>query len=57
MVAVYVLDELEKAGILPDIVITAPDKPKGRKMLVTPPPAKVWAEKRGIPVEQRLQRS
>ncbi len=52
MVAVYVLDELEKAGILPSVVITAPDKPKGRKMIVTPPPAKVWAEKRGIPIEQ-----
>jgi len=51
-VAVYVLDELEKAGILPDIVITAPDKPKGRKLVLTPPPAKVWAVERGIPVEQ-----
>ncbi|NOY35846.1 MAG: methionyl-tRNA formyltransferase [bacterium] len=51
-VAVYVLDELEKAGILPDIVITAPDKPKGRKLILTPPPAKVWAVERGIPVEQ-----
>ena len=51
-VAVYVLDELEKFGILPDIAITASNKPKGRKMILTPPPAKVWAEKHGIPVKQ-----
>ncbi len=52
MVAVYVLEELEKAGIIPDLVVTAPDRPQGRKMKITPPPAKVWAVERGIPVEQ-----
>jgi len=48
--AVLILDELEACGLLPDKVITSPDKPKGRHL--TPPPAKVWAEKRGIPVLQ-----
>ena len=52
MVAVYVLEELEKAGIIPDLVVTAPDRPQGRKMKIIPPPAKVWAVERGIPVEQ-----
>ena len=50
--AVGVLDELEKHGFLPSLVVTALDKPKGRKLIITPPPAKVWAEKRGIPVFQ-----
>lgn len=43
-VAVYVLDELKKSGLTPDLIITAPDKPAGRKLILTPPPAKVWGE-------------
>lgn len=33
-------------------VVTAPDKPVGRKQVLTPPPVKVAAEKHGIPVLQ-----
>lgn len=43
-VAVYVLEELKNAGIIPNLIVTAPDKPAGRKLVVTPPPAKIWAE-------------
>ncbi len=50
--AVYVLEELEAAHYLPALVVTAPDKPKGRSLAITPPEAKVWAEERGIPVLQ-----
>jgi methionyl-tRNA formyltransferase len=50
--AVWVLEELENAGIIPSVVITAPDKPAGRKLLLTPPPVKIWAEERSIPVLQ-----
>ncbi len=50
--SVTVLEELEKAGFLPGAIICAEDKPVGRKMIITPPPAKVWAESRGIPVFQ-----
>ncbi|MCX6736332.1 MAG: methionyl-tRNA formyltransferase [Candidatus Parcubacteria bacterium] len=50
--AVGVLDELQKHDFLPSLVVTAPDKPRGRKLVVTPPPVKVWAEERGIPVFQ-----
>ena len=35
-----------------DLVITQPDKPVGRKGIVTPPPVKVAAQKLGIPVWQ-----
>lgn len=47
-----ILSELEAAGLVPKIVITAEDKPAGRKMIVTPPPAKVWAEHHGIKIFQ-----
>ncbi len=47
-----ILDELETAGFVPSVVITTEDKPAGRKMILTPPSTKVWAEKRGITVFQ-----
>ena len=33
-------------------VVTQPDKPQGRGYTLTPPPVKVWATERGIPVYQ-----
>lgn len=33
-------------------VITAPDKPVGRRQILTPPPAKVWAQAHNVPVMQ-----
>ncbi|GMQ94938.1 MAG: methionyl-tRNA formyltransferase [Patescibacteria group bacterium] len=50
--AVYVLEELENIGLVPSLVVTAPDRPAGRKLTLTPPPVKVWAEKHSIPVLQ-----
>lgn len=43
-----VLDELKNAGYLPSLIITAPDRPVGRKYIMTPPPVKVWAEAHDI---------
>jgi methionyl-tRNA formyltransferase len=37
------------------LAVTQPDRPKGRGREVTPPPAKVWALRRGIPVRQPEQ--
>ncbi len=48
--SVYVLDELRARGILPELVITTPDKPKGRKLVLTPTPVKVWAQNNNIEV-------
>ncbi len=48
--SVRVLDALEARGLLPALVITAPDKPRGRGMEMQPSPAKAWALKRGIDV-------
>lgn len=51
-VGVWVLEELERAGYHPSLVVTNPDAPRGRKMIMTPPPVKVWATERGIEVYQ-----
>jgi methionyl-tRNA formyltransferase len=48
--SVVVLDSLEAHGLLPALVVTAPDKPQGRGLEVTPSPAKAWALERGIDV-------
>ncbi len=50
--AVFSLDALCRAGEEIIGVITQPDKPKGRGYALTPPPVKVYAEERGIPVYQ-----
>ena len=50
--AVTILNQLEKAGFLPSLVITNLDKPKGRKLVLTPPPVKEWVTKRNIKVIQ-----
>lgn len=49
---VPILDELANAGLAPAVVITQPDRPAGRKMLLTPPAAKVWALAHNIQVLQ-----
>lgn len=50
--AVPCLDALTAAGHEIAAVFTQPDKPKGRKYVLTPPPVKVWAQRREIPVYQ-----
>jgi methionyl-tRNA formyltransferase len=50
--AVATLDALHRGGSFPAAVVTAPDRPRGRGMRLTPPPAKIWAAERGIPVRQ-----
>jgi methionyl-tRNA formyltransferase len=48
--AVDALNALEARGLVPALVVTAPDKPQGRGLAVTPSPAKTWALERGIDV-------
>lgn len=50
--SVKVLDVLESQGIVPGVIVCAPDKPVGRDQEVTAPPTKVWADARGIPTLQ-----
>ncbi len=46
------LDALEAAGLSPVVVVTNPDRPKGRGQELAAPPAKLWALERSIPVLQ-----
>ncbi len=48
--AVDVLSALETKGLLPALVITAPDRRQGRGLVLSPCPAKQWAQERGIDV-------
>lgn len=49
---VPVLEELYLTGITPDLVVANPDKPVGRKQVITPPPVANWANEKGIVVYQ-----
>lgn len=51
-VASETLEILKANGYLPSLIVTTPDKPQGRKMVVTPPPVKAWAQKNNIPYLQ-----
>lgn len=51
-IASETLEILKANRYLPSLIITAPDKPQGRKMIITPPPVKVWAEGNDIPYLQ-----
>ncbi|MFD2655269.1 methionyl-tRNA formyltransferase [Gracilibacillus thailandensis] len=50
--AVPVLEGLIKEDYHIDLVVTQPDRPRGRKKILTPPPVKAAAEKHDIPVFQ-----
>ncbi|GIQ67689.1 methionyl-tRNA formyltransferase [Xylanibacillus composti] len=50
--AVTALEALLDAGYEVAAVVSQPDRPKGRKRMLTPPPVKAAAEKHGIPVLQ-----
>ncbi len=46
-----VLRKLLTAGFAPRAVVCAPDKPTGRKQIITPPPVKVEIQKAGVETE------
>jgi methionyl-tRNA formyltransferase len=51
-VASETLEILKQAGFLPSLVVASPDARAGRKMLLTPPPAKLWAIENNVPYTQ-----
>ncbi|MCX6753059.1 MAG: methionyl-tRNA formyltransferase [Candidatus Nomurabacteria bacterium] len=51
-VASETLEILKQSGFLPCLIVTAPDRPAGRKMILTPPPVKTWAIENNIPFIQ-----
>lgn len=50
--AEIVLEQLLKADLKPAAIVCNPDRPVGRKGIITPPPTKVLAAENGIPVLQ-----
>jgi methionyl-tRNA formyltransferase len=50
--AEIVLQKLINSPYRPSLIITAPDKPTGRKQTLTPPPVKLLSKKHNIPVWQ-----
>lgn len=48
------LEALIENGYAPELVVTKPDEPAGRKQIITPPPVKVYAERHHIPVFQPI---
>jgi methionyl-tRNA formyltransferase len=51
--SVFCLEEMKNIGQTPDIIITTPDRPSGRKMQLTKTETKVWAEQNNVPfIEQ-----
>lgn len=50
--SVFILEELKNKEITPDLIITTPDKPKGRNLVLTPSEVKVWAEENKIKILQ-----
>ena len=51
--SVFCLEEMKNLGQTPDMVITTPDRPSGRKMQLTKSETKVWAEENNVPfIEQ-----
>ena len=51
-ISVLVLEELKASGFIPKLIVTVDDKPKGRKMVLTPPETKIWAQENNVPFVQ-----
>ncbi|MAF59627.1 MAG: methionyl-tRNA formyltransferase [Candidatus Pacebacteria bacterium] len=46
--SVIVLEKLKEDGLIPRLIVTAPDKPQGRKMIISPPPVAIWARENNV---------
>lgn len=47
-ISIIAFNRLLELGLKPHAVVTVPDRPAGRKLVMTPPPVKVWAEEHGL---------
>lgn len=48
--SVFFLDALKNRGVLPALIVSTPDKPQGRKLILAPTPVSVWAKENNIPL-------
>lgn len=51
-IASETLEILKQNNYIPSLIVTSSDKKQGRKMILTPPPVKIWAKKNNIPYIQ-----
>lgn len=52
--SVFVLEALLERGFSPTLILTQPDRPKGRGQKILPTPVKTFAEKKNFPVRTDL---
>ena len=50
--SVKILAKMKEENLEPSLIITTPDKQKGRKLILTPPATKIWGENNKIPIQQ-----
>jgi len=50
--AAIILEKLIKNNLKPEVVVCNPDRPIGRKKIITPPPTKIIAQKNNIKIYQ-----
>jgi methionyl-tRNA formyltransferase len=48
--SIHVLEALKNKLLLPSVIVTTPDKPKGRGLALSPTIVKIWTRKNNIPV-------
>jgi len=46
------LDKLYRDGLVPSLIVSNSDRPQGRYLEITPPPAAIWAKEHNIPLLQ-----
>jgi methionyl-tRNA formyltransferase len=54
-IAVYVLEELKNAGLLPALIITPHDKPRGRGLESQETAVSAWAAENSVPTSHELE--
>ncbi len=47
--SIIVLNEMAREGVLPSLIVTAPQKPRGRHLVLAPSEVKIWADAHGVP--------
>ncbi len=53
-VSVGTLDVLKAHGLIPTLIVSAEDKPKGRGVALSATPSKIWANIHGVPIIQPI---
>ena len=55
-IAVFVLDALKEARLIPALIVAPRDKPKGRGLKLAPVPVAIWANNNNVPLASEWKR-